>query len=75
MTPRVLRYATEAAIAHDTTLRDVMSRSQRRAPVAARREAWSRLRTDGFHTTQIGRWFDRKHSTVVIGLQRARLPE
>lgn len=68
MTPRVRLYACIAAANHKTTIKCVMGESRSRPDVYARREVMRRLRDDGFSYSQIGRWLDRDHSTVMFGL-------
>ena len=75
MTPRVREYVRIEAKAIGTTPRRVMGPSHKPKDVLARRKVWRRLRDDGFTTTQIGKWTNRDHSTVVVGLQRLALRE
>lgn len=63
--PRVDFYALVAGVRNNVPRAEIFSRS-RRVPVArARKEVMCRLRADGFSTSQIGRWLDRDHSTVI----------
>lgn len=66
MTPRVRRYAADIAFWHGIQPAQIFSLTRGRLPVAtARADVMRRLRADGFHTHQIGRWLGRDHSTVV----------
>lgn len=69
MTPRVRQYAVEAEQAHKAPAGSVFTRS-RVAPVARARQAvMRRLHADGFSATQIGRWLNRDHTTVLHALR------
>lgn len=67
-TGRVRLYACIAAANHGTTLNRVLSESRSRAEVYARREVMHRLHAEGASYSQIGRWLNRDHSTVMVGL-------
>lgn len=64
-TARVDFYALVAGVRHNVRRTEIFSRSTRDPVYRARKEVMIRLRADGFSTTQIGRWMDRDHSTVV----------
>lgn len=69
MTPRVKQYVAEEATRSGVMASDVLSKHPHGYMVhpakEARRAVMTRLRADGFSTTQIGRWFGIDHSTVI----------
>lgn len=69
MTPRVERYAAEAAAKFSTAPeRFLPAYALERgdaAARAARREVMCRLRADGFTLKQIGGWLQVDHTTVI----------
>jgi chromosomal replication initiation ATPase DnaA len=69
MTPRVHRYAYEAAQELGVEQAAVMGRSRLPVLCQARWRVMKRLRADGFTVKQIGRWLDRDHTTVLYGLK------
>lgn len=68
MTPRVRLYACIAAANHRTTLTRVLSDCQARPEAYARREVMRRLHDEGFSYSQIARWLNREHATVMYHL-------
>lgn len=71
--PVMPRIAREVAEEFGLTLDDLVGPTVNKYLTAARREAWSRIyATKRFSTPQIGRFFNRDHSTIVHGLQRHR---
>lgn len=68
VTGRVRLYACIAAANHKTTPTRVLSDCRTRRDVYARREVMRRLYDEGFSYSQIGRWLNRDHSTVMFGL-------
>ncbi|MBX3228038.1 MAG: hypothetical protein KIT84_27565 [Labilithrix sp.] len=57
---------------HHVTRDDVCGRGRTRAVSAARQELWWRLRnhpTTAFSYLEIGRLFDRNHTTVLFGVR------
>jgi chromosomal replication initiation ATPase DnaA len=57
---------------HGLTLADVKTKKRFKAFVAARRECYAHLLAKGWSTVQVGRWFERDHSSVVSAM---RTPE
>lgn len=55
--------------AHHVTRSDVCSRNRSRAVANARHEVWWRLRSLAFSYVEIGRLFDRNHTTVLHGVR------
>jgi len=65
LTPRVRRYASDIAFWHGVSERDIFSRTRAQPFAIARADLMRRLRRDGFSYTQIGRWLQRDHTTVI----------
>lgn len=66
---RARLYGCIAAANHGTTIGAVFGDSRQRQDVAARREVWRRLKSDGFGIAAIGRMTNRNHGTVFHGLK------
>ena len=63
--------AAEVADEHGITLERMLSRSQARDVAWPRQEAMARIYATGrYSLPQIGKWFDRDHSTVHWACQR-----
>lgn len=73
--PRVRLYACIAAAEQHVHIGEVLGQSRTRPAVLARWSVMRRLRNDGFSTTQIGRWLDRDHSTVIYGLRNEAMAQ
>jgi chromosomal replication initiation ATPase DnaA len=72
MTPRVRQYIAEIAFWHGLPAAAIIAPSRARGAVMdARTDVMRRLHDNGFSTSQIGRWLQRDHSTVIYHL-RAR---
>jgi chromosomal replication initiation ATPase DnaA len=73
VTPREknIEMARKVAEAHGVALREMFSPIREGPIVRARWDCWARLHSHGLTAKQIGRIFDRDHSTVLHGLKRA----
>jgi chromosomal replication initiation ATPase DnaA len=69
VTPRIRRYLAEAAEIFDVAPDTIVGRSREPAAVAARTAIYQALRQDGFSLTQIARWFDRHHTSILHALR------
>lgn len=77
--PRAVAIIVEGvATEHGLTPRQLYSGARRRDIAHARFECWSRLRSELRFVSgppslpQIGKWFDRHHTTILSGLNRAK---
>ena len=61
----------EAAYMFRVSQRDINSRYKYDFILPARFAIWKALRDNGSTYAQIGRWFDRDHSTIINGVRRA----
>lgn len=61
----------EASVLFKVHPRDIAGKSQFNFILPARFAIWCALRDTGSTYTQIGRWFDRDHSTIINGVRRA----
>lgn len=69
--PTMRQIATEVAEKHGVRLRDLTGRETGRIYVRARFEAMTRIRDElNFSLPQIGRFFNRDHTTVINALRR-----
>lgn len=69
---RTMRHITAAVAArHGLRPAELLGERRLAAYSRARDEAWAEIHATGkFSTPQIGRAFNRDHSTVVVGIQR-----
>lgn len=75
---RVAGIIDAVAVEDGVSVADLLGPSQRIVHSDARRKAWARIRDLQkpdrlpFSYPQIGRWFGRHHTTVLIGVQAVR---
>lgn len=62
----------QVATDHFALPHEIVGRTRRPTPTRARHEVWRRLRDRGFSLNEIGAMFDRDHTTVMIGIRKAR---
>ena len=63
----------EASYLFKVAQRDIDSRCKYDFILPARFAVWHALRSTGSTYAQIGRWFDRDHSTIINGVRRAEV--
>lgn len=73
MTPyeTTISQAKGVAARHGVNWREIMGRSRMAYVARARRHCWLEFYRRGYSSCQIGRIFDRDHSTVLYGLKLA----
>lgn len=64
-----LGFATIASMKHGVPVKDIFAPTRQARIVAARRDAWRLARAAGWTFPEIGRAFNRDHSTIIQGLR------
>lgn len=64
------RMAEIAAKRYGVSVEDVLGPSKEKHFVEARRYAWKMARRSGWSLTEIGRAFNRDHTTILVGLRK-----
>lgn len=61
----------EASYMFKISQRDIASKDRFHFIMPARFAVWKALKDTGCSYSQIGRWFERDHSTIISGVRRA----
>lgn len=61
----------EAAYMFKTSQRDILGKDRFHFLMPARFAVWKALKDTGCSYAQVGRWFDRDHTTIIHGVRRA----
>lgn len=65
-----LGFAATASMKHGVPVDRIFSDTREARVVAARRDAWKLARAAGWSLTEIGRAFNRDHTTILVGLRK-----